>query len=153
MTHRLTIFCDGLCEPRNPGGYGCCAFIVFEGIVSGRAEVLRPPCVYEQHGCIGHGPEMTNNVAEYRAVRAALKWLLANAPETLCDVFTDSQLVVEQANGRWNCKAMRLIPLRNECQALLEELPRARLRWVKREENDVADALTRIAYEKARRAA
>jgi hypothetical protein len=49
----------------------------------------------------------------------------------------------------WDCHAPHLIPFRNECQNLLRDLPNASLRWVRRDENDVADALTRIAYAEA----
>lgn len=154
MKHdRLSVFCDGLCAPMNPGGLACCAFVVFEGSVSGRAGANRPPALHEHYAFLGRGPQATNNRAEYEAVLRALRWLKLHAPETRADLFSDSKLVVEQANGRWSCNARHLIPLRNDCQRLLGELPHARLTWIRREENDVADALTWLAFREARRKA
>lgn len=149
---RVTIFADGLCEP-NPGGYGCCAWIAFEGDVAGDADVLRPPCIASSHGCIGHGVGMTNNISEYRAVRAALRWAVANMRDAEIELRTDSQLVVRQINGLWACNADHLRDFRDECRALLAQLQNAKIVWVARAQNDVADALTRIAYEGARRKA
>jgi ribonuclease HI len=149
---QITIFCDGLTEPTNPDGFGCCAFIAFEGDVSGTRGAERPTPLHQAWACIARpGEGITNNVCEYRAVRAALRWLEQYDGEAHADIFTDSNLVVQQVNGAWDCHAKHLIPFRNECQNLLRDLPNASLRWVRRDENDVADALTRIAYEEARR--
>lgn len=139
----LEIYCDGLCEPTNPGGYGCCAFVVLRGGEQ----------VHAQYGSIGRGPEMTNNVAEYRAVRAALKWLAANQGDETARVMTDSKLVVEQVNGRWDCNSEKLRPLRDECRELMLGMRNVILLWIPRAQNTVADALTRVAYREARRAA
>lgn len=139
----IEIYCDGLCEPTNPGGYGCCAYAVFR---NGEA-------IAKHYGCIGRGPEMTNNVAEYRAVRGALKWLAANQGDESARVMTDSKLVVEQVNGRWDCNSEKLMPLRDECRTLILGMTNIMLLWIPRAQNEVADALTRVAYREARRAA
>jgi ribonuclease HI len=138
----LEIYCDGLCQPTNPGGYGCCAYAVFR---NGETVVKR-------YGCIGRGPEMTNNVAEYRAVLGALKWLSENRGDDSACVMTDSKLVVEQVNGRWACNSEKLRPYRDECRELLRGMSNVMLLWIPRERNEVADALTRVAYRKARAA-
>lgn len=151
MTKRITIFADGLCEPCNPGGYGCCAWIAFEGDVDGSANAFRPPCIASSHGCIGHGAGMTNNIAEYRAVRAALRWAADKARYVDVELCTDSQLVVRQINGQCACNADYLKVLRDECRELLMQLPNAKIVWVARAQNDVADVLTRVAYEQARK--
>jgi ribonuclease HI len=138
----LEIYCDGLCEPKNPGGYGCSAFVVFR---DGEQ-------IHQRYGCVGSGPEMTNNVAEYRAVRGALKWLAGNRGDGSVQVMTDSKLVVEQVNGRWECNSDKLRPYRDDCRRLLRGMENVMLLWVPRERNEVADALTRVAYRKARAA-
>lgn len=154
---KLTIFADGLTEPVNPNGYGCCAFVVFEGEVSGRAGAQRPDPIHEQYACIARpGDNVTNNVCEYRSVRAALRWAVENvhkaAKDREVEIRTDSQLVVNQVSGLWAVKAEHLRPYRDECAQMISELKgKAKLVWVRRDENDVADALTRKAYELARR--
>lgn len=95
---------------------------------------------------------MTNNVAEYRAVLGALKWLSENRGDDSACVMTDSKLVVEQVNGRWACNSEKLRPYRDECRELLRGMSNVMLLWIPRERNEVADALTRVAYRKARAA-
>ena len=83
----MIIYADGCCEPSNPGGYACWGWVAAEGgqeIASGS-------------GCIGHGPSMTNNLAEYRAVIEALRWAYKQGVQGVA-VKTDSQLVVKQVN-------------------------------------------------------
>lgn len=136
----IVIQADGLCEPRNPGGWACWAWVAqaedAQEIASGR-------------GCVGHGPGATNNVAEYQAVLAALDWAIAHG---LRDILlqTDSRLVVEQVAGRWACNAAHLRGLRDEVRARLAGCT-GRLEWVPREQNTRADALSRLAYADARR--
>lgn len=136
------VFCDGLCEPTNPNGWACWAFVAF----------LDGERVHERYGCIGHGKGMSNNVAEWWAVREALRWLDEEYDEPDASVMTDSKLVVEQINGRWDCHAHHLIQLRNEGQRFLYGMPRVTVRWIPRDQNEVADHLTRVAYEEARKA-
>lgn len=149
---RLTIICDGGCDP-NPGGFGTCAFIVYEGDVSGKRGAPRPRPLHSQRACIGHGDGMTNNVSEYRSVRAALKWAAAHAPDDEVEIRTDSQLTAWQISGQRQCSAEHLAALRDDCRALLLELPRVRVVWVPREETYVADALIKLTLSEARRSA
>ena len=132
----IVIHCDGLCEPKNPGGYACWAWVVTEGTVA------------QDFGCVAHGPEATNNMAEYAAVEDALVWCITHqirAPY----LYTDSLLVANQVNGVWACHAPRLQSLCAWVQVLLEQTG-ATLEWVPREQNEVADALSRTAYYWAR---
>lgn len=142
------IFCDGLMEPHNPDGYGCAAWVAFEGDVDGSRTLAElPPPIASQRGCIARpGDRSTNNVAEYRSVRGALKWAVANAEDEEIEIRADSQLVVRQVSGDWACKADHLRPFRDDCRALLKLLPHARLVWVSRKQNIPADELTRLAY-------
>lgn len=135
----MVVYCDGLCEPVNPGGYACWAWVALEdGDVRAR-----------KSGCLGHGAGMTNNLAEYRALLEALHDA-AMASERVDEFRTDSKLVVEQVNGRWRVNAPALVPLVESARALLAESG-ARLVWVPRTENERADALSRGAYARARR--
>jgi ribonuclease HI len=90
---------------------------------------------------------MTNNRAEYTAVLQALRWCEPQG-YTGADIWTDSRLVVEQINGRWRVKAAHLWPLCAEARVLVQTIY-SRLSWIPREENTLADRLTRRAYEES----
>lgn len=139
MKTDITIYCDGLCEPVNPGGYACWAWVAFDD----RGQQLA-----QDYGCLGRGAGMTNNRAEYTALLQALDWAAA-AGHSGVHISTDSKLVVEQTNGRWNCNAPALQPMRDEAQRKLASIG-ATLEWVPRDQNAEADALTRSAYAEAR---
>lgn len=135
----ITIHCDGLCEPRNPGGYACWAWIVTDPLPD------MPPA--QDFGCVAKGKQATNNLAEYTAVGKALRYCVDQgifAPT----IRTDSQLVVRQINGDWACNAEHLKPLMKRARALLNEVG-GTLEWVPREQNEIADNLSRIAYQQA----
>jgi ribonuclease HI len=137
----MTVFCDGAVEPINPGGTGACAFVVLDeaGAV-----------IKSQVGIIPPAPDLSNNVAEYRALRGALRWLKEHSRSNdQIEIRMDSQLVVNQVNGSWQCNKSHLALLRDECRLLLEKLPTAKLSWVPREQNAVADDLAKQALLKA----
>lgn len=133
-----TIYFDGACEPRNPGGWATWGWVALrdgKAIASGR-------------GCVGHGDGMTNNVAEYTAAIEALRWLSGRSAGPGVVLRGDSQLVVRQVSGEWGCNADHLRPLLEEARRLVNELG-VRLEWIPRGENSRADALSRLAYREA----
>lgn len=140
----LTVFFDGACEPKNPGGVATCGWLAKEpggAIVATGAKMVR------------EGPGATNNIAEYCALGKALRWIVDNRDDEILAVFMfgDSKLVVEQVNGRWRCKKEHLQKLRDRCLELIDDLKAdgvaVHLNWVPREKNEEADALSRLAYE------
>jgi len=63
---------------------------------------------------------MTNNIAEYRALRGSLQWLVEHGHGgDEIDLRMDSQLVVNQVNGAWECRASNLQPYCRDCRAIL----------------------------------
>jgi len=83
---------------------------------------------------------LTNNEAEYRAVRYALcnipRW--ANA-----EILSDSQLVVNQFNRQWAINDPKLRKCVKGCWEIVEmHRLRVTLKWVPREQN-LADGLLR----------
>jgi len=131
---KIIINTDGLCEP-NPSGWATWGWSA-----TSQTEVE----IASDYGCIGHGDDMSNNVAEYRAVLEAL--LTAKAKGWLgVLVRTDSNLVVQQVNQVWGCNAKHLIPMCDEAVKLLREIG-GKIEWTPRERNQRADELTRIAY-------
>jgi ribonuclease HI len=136
----VVIYVDGACEPVNPGGVGTYGFVVYRG-----GTVL-----FEGMGTVGEGA--TNNVAEYTAAIQALKTLLSvGISFTSVEMRSDSELLVNQLRGDYGVYSERILPLYQEVLRLLRQLEekgvRVRIRWVPREENRRADALTKKAYE------
>jgi ribonuclease HI len=134
----MTVLCDGLCKPTNPGGLGCWGF----AILSDEGQEIA-----HGSGCIGRGEGMTNQVAEYHAVIEGLKWVVENASDVDIVIKTDSQLVVSQVNGTMNCHSQPLCDLRDKVLALLRQT-KARLEWIPRTENNHADAHAQLAYQR-----
>lgn len=135
-----TIYFDGLCEPRNPGGRMCWAWVIDAGEHSVESASTDPPA-----------PQNTNNVAEWMAlgwgIRAALTAKANGGECTRLEIRGDSQLVIKQLTGEWGSKAEHLTRLRDRCRKLLWESGIAwDAQWIPREQNDKADALGRKAY-------
>jgi ribonuclease HI len=136
----VVIYVDGACEPINPGGIGTYGLVVYKG-----GTVL-----FEGLGVVGEGA--ANNVAEYAAAIQALKTLLSTGLSfTSVEIRSDSELLVNQLKGEYGVYAERILPLYQEALRLLHQLEekgvKVKIRWVPREENGRADALTKKAYE------
>src|SRR5262249_61797871 len=88
----------------------------------------------------------TNNVAEYRALVAALEASRV-FPARRVRVRADSQLLVRQLEGRYRVKQAHLKPYFERAKALLAEYESVDLAHVPREENTEADALVNAALD------
>jgi ribonuclease HI len=93
---------------------------------------------------IGHA---THNEAEYQALIEGLR-LVHQLGITRVRAYLDSELVVDQMNGRSRVKQPHLAQLHQQASALVEKL-NFRVSWVPREMNNEADALARMALEAA----
>jgi ribonuclease HI len=82
----------------------------------------------------------TNNVAEYRALITGLELALSLGVTEL-DVRMDSELVVQQVQGRWKIRSDRLRALAVRARELLGRFEQARISHVPRAQNAGADAL------------
>lgn len=142
----MIIFCDGKCTPKNLGNLGIYCFIAYsdEG-----GEIAKE--------CRHYREWTTNNENEYRALILALEWLLANADkiqDRKIEILSDSQLVINQIEGKWMCWEERLRPLMLRARALIQQLIAKgfwiRIRWVRRYHN-LADELTWQYYHKIRK--
>lgn len=134
----VTFFIDGLCEPINPGGYCCWAWVAFDP--NGMQ-------IAQDYGCLGRGTGMTNNRAEYESLLQALRY--AQSQGWTPRIRTDSQLVAKQILDQWNCNAPGLIPLYEEAKRIGRQLG-GRIKWIPRIDNQLADSLSRAAYHEAR---
>lgn len=100
----LAIYCDG--GARGNPGPAAAAFVVYD------AGILR-----EKRG--KYLGEATNNVAEYSAVIEALTWLIEKKERAAkMEFFLDSNLVVNQLNGKFKIKEPRLRELLVKVRAL-----------------------------------
>lgn len=85
------------------------------------------------------GPAI-NTVAEYQALIRGLNLARSHGIERL-RVYLDSELVVDQVNGRARVGKEHLRPLHEEACSLLAVFPNVRVSWVPRKWNSEADAL------------
>lgn len=88
----------------------------------------------------------SNNVAEYRAVLAAVQ--LANELDPTAELLVrlDSKLIVEQMSGRWKIKHESMLELSNQLNQALGTRT-VSFEWVPREQNTRADALANEAMD------
>jgi ribonuclease HI len=137
-----TINFDGACEPFNPGGTASYGFILYRnGLV-----------VKEDHGIIGKGEGMTNNVAEHCALKEALTLFLSQietekGPHILT-IYGDSKLVINQIVKKWKAKDGSYLPYYKENMRLMRELHKkgvqVNAQWIPREMNQKADDLSKL---------
>ncbi|OFW06251.1 MAG: hypothetical protein A3G20_02750 [Acidobacteria bacterium RIFCSPLOWO2_12_FULL_59_11] len=91
--------------------------------------------------------EATNNVAEYRALLAALEY----AAEKKCrrlKVYCDSELIARQMQGRYRVKSPDLKPLYQRAQQLSSLLEHFAIEHIPREKNHLADRLANEAMDR-----
>ncbi|MEI8361090.1 MAG: ribonuclease HI family protein [bacterium] len=91
--------------------------------------------------------EATNNVAEYKAVIAAMEKALVLGATDL-DFYLDSLLVVEQLNGNYKVKNPGLAPLFVKIYNARMSFKKTTFSHVRREYNKEADALVNLALDK-----
>lgn len=140
------VYFDGLCEPKNPGGVATFGFIIRQGSET----------IHEDYGLADAEPytdEASNNVAEYSAIIRALEWLKKNGQEKSKIILRgDSKLIINQLNGEYKVKSLRIIELHHKAKRLLQDFENLEIEWVNRELNQEADRLSRIAYKSYLRA-
>jgi len=134
----IIVHVDGLCEPCNPGGIATC------GVSISRNGGI----IHEDARFIAEGNGASNNVGEYAGVNAALEWLLASGMqgETI-ELRSDSKLVINQMLGKWESRGGLYIDQYRKARDLARKFSNLRLTWIPREQNAIADALSRKAYE------
>lgn len=130
-----TLYFDGACEPRNPGGTATYGWLIVSN-----GTVLR-----SGRGVAAQGEQATNNLAEYTALVEGLKALIELGTES-ATIKGDSQLVINQITGVWHCNAANLRPLLQQVSDLASQLKSVRFLWVPREKNEQADQLSKEAY-------
>jgi ribonuclease HI len=127
---------DGACDV-NPGGTATFGIMVKdeEGTI----------LVWE-HGLVGKGNAMSNNVAEYAGVLQVLKYLSSRPPGRV-SIYGDSNLVISQLNGKWRIRKGLYLSTAIEAKELLAYLHSCgweiNFCWIPREQNEECDALSK----------
>lgn len=88
----------------------------------------------------------TNNVAEYAALIAALTFARRNESQAL-DLYSDSQLLVNQCRGSYKVKAPHLVPIFLQVMRLRRGISDFEIHHVPREENTEADRVANSAID------
>ena len=137
---QIQVYFDGLCQPCNPGGTACFAFIV-----NNKEEST----IHSEYGLAAY--DSTNNVAEYTGTIKALEWLLKNnlTNENII-ARGDSRLVINQIKRHFKVKAPNIIPLYYEAKSLISKFKYIQFEWIPRDDNKEADRLSNLAYQKHR---
>lgn len=93
----------------------------------------------------------SNNVAEYRGLIAGLQAVLVIDPGADVEARMDSKLVVEQMSGRWKIKHEDMKRLALETRDVAADISAAggsvSYKWIPREKNKAADALSNVAMD------
>ena len=132
---KLKIFTDGGSRG-NPGeaAIGCVIFNDEDGTRIGE--------VSERIGVA------TNNVAEYRAVVAALEWVKSEVGNAEIEFVVDSELIGKQLRGEYKVKDANLRDIYIEAKSLIDDIGGVTsFTIVRREKNTEADALVNKALD------
>ena len=136
----IQVYFDGLCQPFNPCGIACYAFVI---MIKDKKQEAKYGLAAEPFS-----DDSSNNVAEYTGVIKALEWLLQNNfSDKQVIVKGDSKLVIFQIKGKYKVKAARIIPLYTLSMNLISKFKSIDFEWIPREENKEADALSYKAYQ------
>jgi ribonuclease HI len=90
-------------------------------------------------------PTVTNNQAEYEALLWGLQYL-REAGAVSVEVYGDSELVIKQLNGQYECKSEALRSYYEECREILKSFPLVTLQHIPREHNEEANRLAQSAF-------
>ena len=129
---QLVVYIDGGARGNpGPAGYGV------------RVENTNGDLKDELHAPIGVA---TNNVAEYRGLIAALSYLVEHGHLNAL-IYSDSQLLVRQMQGRYRVRHPRLVTLYREAKDLEAKCEQVTFKHVRRAENIEADRLSNLAMD------
>ena len=137
----IVVHFDGACE----GGHG--------GSIATYGFTIEGPGLRLEDGGLAVPPfheRATNNVAEYAGAICALERLVASGYAGEVVLAGDSQLVLRQMSGEYAVRAEHLGAYHERLRQLVARFRRVEFRWVPREENARADALSKAALREVR---
>jgi ribonuclease HI len=135
----LTAFFDGACGPINPGGH-----VGYGAIIYHERKVIWE-CSERFYPKEGQEDQTSNNLAEYCAFQAVVEHLLDSELDTHdTTIYGDSKLVIEQMSGRWKISKGIYLIIALETHGMLSQFRKLpTLKWIPREQNTIADALSK----------
>jgi len=137
----IEVHFDGACEPRNPGGVAAYGYVCKVGlVVIGQGSGL---------ACQPWTDNASNNVAEYMGMVMALEFLICHGyTDSEVVVKGDSELVIDQVNGKKSVRADRIVPLHERAKELAGRFGSIAFEWIPKDVNEDADALSReVCYQ------
>lgn len=140
----IRCFFDGACEPVNPGGVASFGAVIFK---DGKKIWESSDIMFPEDE--GRRITTSNNVAEYKGLQAILVRLhFLGAFNEEIIIMGDSKLVIKQMRGEWRIRQGIYVPFAKECRNLLQRFKRVKFQWIPREENGLADNLSKALLEK-----
>jgi ribonuclease HI len=141
--NEIQVYFDGLCQPYNPGGIACYAFLIL-------AKKGQEQQQYSEYGLAAEpfADNASNNVTEYTGIIKALDWLLEyNYNDQKIIIRGDSQLVINQIKGKYKVRAVKIIPLYQKVKSIISKFKDIKIEWIPRDKNKEADKLSNKAYQ------
>jgi ribonuclease HI len=89
-------------------------------------------------------PIVTNNQAEYEALLRGLQYL-KEAKAVSVEIYGDSELVIKQLNGQYECRSDILSSYYEECREILKSFQLVILQHIPREHNEEENRLAKSA--------
>lgn len=139
MVDLYTLYFDGSCGPKNPGGTAAYGYSL-----SKCADLLE-----EKSAVLGSGAQMTNNVAEYAGLYEGLAAFseLVKDPHPYLIVRGDSKLVINQMSGKWRARSGLYMFWYQMTERLVSNLrhrgAKITFEWIPREYNTRCDELSK----------
>lgn len=127
----LKCFFDGSCKP-NPG------LMRIGGIIKSSTGTVYKYSIPKKDG--------TSNQAEYHSLIKILRVIkkLKKKHNFWVAIYGDSELVIKQANGKYDCRSSKLQHLHKKTIKLMSDLNISKLNHCSRDDNWEADNLTKI---------
>ena len=100
----------------------------------------------EKTGYYYYTGHSTNNEAEYKALVKGLQLALSKKKDYI-EIFTDSQLISNQINGKYKVKNQNLKKYYDEAVLLINNFKSFAINHIPREKNKEADRLANIAMD------
>lgn len=139
--------CDGACSG-NPGPASI-GVVIWERFKASDAQKKAPTKVIRKH--IGVA---TNNDAEWKAILEALSYCKSHAERDHIFLYTDSQLVTFQAQGKWKIKEPRMREYKAQFDAFVRHAEsrgqEVHIAWVPRQMTFLADKQADLALREER---